>query len=65
MNTAVLGKTMEKLKNRIEARLTSNKEDYLNWTSKPSFISKKIYDNDSVTIHKSRVTLKLNKPANV
>ena len=65
MNTAVLGKTMEKLKNRIEARLKSNKEDYLNWTSKPSFMSQKIFDNDSVTIHKSRVTLKLNKPANV
>ena len=35
------------------------------WTSKPSYISHKIFDNDLVTIRKSKVTLTPNKPAYV
>ena len=33
------------------------------WISKPSYISQRIVNNDLVTIGKSKVTLKLNKPA--
>ena len=40
-NYAVYGKTVEKLRNRIDARLVSNKKDYLKWTSKPSYMSQK------------------------
>ena len=60
MNNTVYGKTMESLRSRINVRLASNKKDYLKWTSKPSSISQKIFDNDLVTIHKSQVALKLN-----
>ena len=41
INNAVYGKTMENWRNRIDVRLVSNEEDYLKWTSKPSFMSKK------------------------
>ena len=63
MNNAVYGKTMENLRNRIDVKLVSNKKDYLKWTSKPSYMSHKIFDNDLVAIRKNKVTLTRNKPA--
>ena len=54
---------MENLKNRIDARLVNNKNDYLKCTSKPSYMSHKIFDNNLVVIRKSKVVLKINKPA--
>ena len=59
------GKTMENFRNRIDVRHVSNEKDYLKWTSKPSYMSQKIFDNDLVAIHKSKVTLNFNKPAYV
>ena len=65
MNNDVYGKTMENLRNRIDVKLVSNKEDYLKWTSKPSYMSQKISDNNLVAICKNKVALTLNKPAYV
>ena len=44
-------------------KLVGNKQDYLKWASKPSFMSYKIFENDLVTIRKYKVTLTLNNPA--
>ena len=63
MNNAVYGKKMGNLRHRIDVKLVSNKKDYLKWTSKPNFMSYKIFDNDLLAIRKSKVTLMLNKPA--
>ena len=63
MNNAVYGKTMENLRNRIDVKLVSNKKDYLKWTSKPSYMTHKIFDNDLVAIRKNKAALTLNKPA--
>ena len=41
---------MENLRNRIDVKLASNKKDYLKWTSKPSYILHKVFDNDLVTL---------------
>ena len=38
---------------------------YLKWTSKPEYMSQKIFDNDLVAIDKSKVTLLLSKPTYV
>ena len=54
---------MENVRNRINVKLASNKKDYLKWTSKPSYMSHKIFDNDLVAIRKGKVILTLNKPA--
>ena len=54
---------MKNVRNRINVKLVSNKKDYLKLTSKPSYMTNKIFDNDLVAIHKSKVTLVLNKPA--
>ena len=81
IGNVVHGKTMENLRNRIDVRLSSNKnrkpltiitkssildvaavlDPPLKWTSKPSYMSQKLFDNDLVAIPKSKVTLKLNK----
>ena len=63
MNNALYGKTKENLRSRIDVKLVSNKKDYLKWTSKPSYMSHKIFENDLVAIRKNKVTLTLNKPA--
>ena len=60
---SVYGKSMANLKNRIDIRLVSNKNDYRKWTSKPSFMPHKIFDKDLVVTHRKKVTLTLNKPA--
>ena len=65
MNNAVYGKTMENVRNRIGIRLVSNENDYLKWTSKPSYMSPKILDYYLTAIRKSKVTLRLNKAAYV
>ena len=54
---------MENSRNRIDVKLVSNEKDYLKWTSKQSYMSYKIFDNDCVAIRKNKVTLTLNKPA--
>ena len=56
---------MERLKIRIDVKLVNNKNDYLKCTSKPSYMSHKIFDNNLVAIRKSKLTLKLKKPAYV
>ena len=60
INNSVYGKTVENLRNRIDVRLTSNEKVHLKWTSKPSYMSQNVFDNDLVVIHKSKITLKLN-----
>ena len=45
---------MENLRNKIEAKLLTNK-NYLKWTSKPNYMSHKVFDNDLVAIHKKKI----------
>ena len=46
-------------------RLVSNEEGYLKRTSKPRYMSQKMFDNDLVAILKFKFTLTLNKLAYV
>ena len=63
MDNAMYGKTMENFGNIIDVKLVNNKKVYLKCTSNPSFRSNKIFDNNLVAIQKSKVSLKLKKPA--
>ena len=63
MNNATYGKSMENLRSRIIVKLINNKKYYLKCTSKPSYVSHKIFDNNLAAIHKNKLALKLNKPA--
>ena len=62
MSNAIYEKAIENLRNRIDVKRLSNKEDYLKWTSKPTYMSHKIFDNDLLAIHKSKLALMLRKP---
>ena len=50
MNNSVYEKITENLRNRINVKLVSNRKDYLKWTSKASYMSYKIFDNDLAAI---------------
>ena len=45
---------MEDLRNRVDVKLVNNGKDSLKCTSKPSYMSHKILDNDLVAILKSK-----------
>ena len=57
MNNAIRGKSMENLRNRINLQVANNKKGYLKYISKPYYMSHKIFDNNLVVIHKSKLTL--------
>ena len=63
MNKTVYRKVIENVRIRINVKLVNNEKDYLKCTTKPSYMSHKIFDNNLVAIRKSKLALKLNKPA--
>ena len=65
MNNSVFGKTMENLRKRVDVRLVTCKEKLLKLTSKPTYVSSKIFDENLVAVHKIRETLTLDRPAYV
>ena len=52
---------MENLINRFNVQLVNNKNDYVKFTSEPSYMSHKIFDSSLIAIRKSKLALKLNK----
>ena len=65
MNNSVYGKTMENIRKRVDVRLITDVNKLLKMTSRPTYISSKIVNNDLVAIHKIKETLTLNRPAYV
>ena len=59
--TVLFMKRLKNRRNRIVVKLKSNEKDYMNWTSKPSYMSQKIFDNDLVAMHRSKVRSTRNK----
>ena len=62
MDNTAFGKTMENLRKRINVRLVDNAKDYVRYTSKPSFVSQKIFNKNFVAIYEIKPVLTLNKP---
>ena len=62
MINSVYGKTMENLRKRMNVRLANNEKDFLKYTSKPSYITHKLFGKDYAAIHETKPTLILNKP---
>ena len=65
MNNSVSGKTMENIRRRIDVRLITNEKKLLKMTSKPTYVSSKIFNENLVAVHKIKETLTLNRPAYV
>ena len=51
MNNSIYGKTMENLRKRINVRLVNNERDFLKYTSRPTYVTHKIFDKDYAAIH--------------
>ena len=65
MNNSVFGKTMENIRKRVDVRLVTHKKKLLKITSKPTYVSSKIFNENLVAVHKIKETLTLNRPAYV
>ena len=65
MNNSVFGKTMENLRKRVDVRLVTDEKKLFKLTSKPTYVSSKIFNEDLVAVHKIKETLTLNRPAYV
>ena len=65
MNNSVFGKTMENLRKRVDVRLVTNEKKLLKLTSKPTYVSSKIFNENLVAVHKIKEALTLNRLAYV
>ena len=59
---SVYGKTIENLRKRINVRLVNNKKDFLKYTSRPTYVTHKLFDKDYAAIQEIKPVLVLNKP---
>ena len=62
MINSVYGKTMENVRKRINVRLVNNKKDFLKYTTRPNYVTDKLFDKDFAAIHEIKPVLMLNKP---
>ena len=62
MINSVYGKTMENLRKRINVRFVNNKKDFLKYTSKPTYVTHKLFNKNFAAIHEVKQVLVLNKP---
>ena len=62
MNNSVYGKTMENLRERMEIRVVRNSQDFIKYTSKPTCLNWKLFENNLTAIHENKISLTLNKP---
>ena len=61
MINCVYGKTMETLRKKINVRLVINAEDFLKQTSKPTYITHKMFNKNFAAIREIKPVLMLNK----
>ena len=61
MINSVYGKTIENLRKRINVRLLNNVKDFLKYTSRPAYVTHKLFDKDYAAIHEIKPVLVLNK----
>ena len=56
---------MENLRKRVDVRLVTSEKKLNKLTSKPTFVSSKIFNENLMAVHKVKETLTLYKPAYV
>ena len=61
MINSAYGNTMERLRKRISVRVVNNEKGYLKHTSKPIYITQRIFDKNYAAIHEIKLVLALNK----
>ena len=62
MNISVYGKAMENLRKRIKIRVLKNSQDFIKYTSRPTCVNCKVFENSLAAIHEKKISLALKKP---
>ena len=62
LNNVVYSKTMENMRKRIKIRIVKNAKDFIKYTSRPTCINWKVFENNLAAIHEKKISLTLNKP---
>ena len=62
MNNAVYSKKMENMRKRIKIRVVKNSQDFIKYTSRPTCVNWKVFENNLAAIHEKKISLTLNKP---
>ena len=62
MINSVYGKTIENLRKRINVRLVYHAKDFLKYTSRPTYVTHKLFNKDYAAIHEIKPVLVLKKP---
>ena len=65
MNNSVFGKTMENLRKRVDVKRVTTDKKLDKLTSKPTYVSSKIFNENLMAVHKIKKVLILNRPAYV
>ena len=56
---------MENIRKRVDVRLVTDEKKLLEWASKPTYVSSKIFNENLVAVHKIKESITLNRPAYV
>ena len=62
MNNSVFGKTMENIRNRVNVKLVDSGEQLKKLIAKPNYNSRKIFNENLVSVHMKKTSLTMNKP---
>ena len=55
MNNLVYGKTMENLRKRIKIRVVKNSQDFIKYTSRPTCVNCKVFENNLASIREKNL----------
>ena len=50
------------MRKRIKIRFVKNSQDFIKYTSRPTCVNWKIFENNLAVIHENKISLTLNKP---
>ena len=54
LNKAVYGKTMENMRKRVKIRIVKNSKDFIKYTSRPTCVNWKMFENNLFAIHEKK-----------
>ena len=61
LNNAVYGTTMGNTRKGIKIRVVNNAKDFIKYTSRPTCVNWKVFENNLAAIHEKKVSLTLKK----
>ena len=52
---------MKNLRKRIKIRVVKNSQDFIKYTSRPTCVNRKVFENNLAAIHEKKISLTLNR----